>query len=209
MDFDQTGVGNDGAEELFHSLCEHHDGQRLNLQNIYMNATGIGLKAATSINRFLLSPRCQLESLYLSNNPLDDAGVIALTKDIDQNTTLVRLMLSSVGVTSHGATALFKSLKSHSTLTTLDLSQSYATEDLSSHFNFISDSVGVVEAITNFIFETPNLRLRDLSSTALRYALMNEFITDGILRSASLCALSLSTVVQATDHQTQHDRHRA
>ncbi|KAK5942522.1 hypothetical protein PMZ80_005087 [Knufia obscura] len=206
LDLDQTELGDDGVAKLFNSLCEHDSETALSLQNIYMNAVGVGPGACASMNRFLLSPTCQLESLYLSNNPLGNGGIAALTKDLTKNTTLQRLMLSSTGLTSYGATALFKSLTGHPTLIALDLSQSYATEDLNSHFNYISDTEDITETITDFIFETPNLRLLDLSYTALSYTSINQLITNGVLRSASLCSFSCSTVVQPVSYESQHDK---
>ena len=71
-------------------------------------------------------------------------------------------------------------------------SPSYSTKDLASHFNYIGD--GATEAISKFIRLTPNVRLLDLSYTALSYKAIEEITVHGVLKSTSLCSLSISTV---------------
>lgn len=193
LDLDQTELGDDGVTQLFDALHSHDSPEPYTIQHLYMNAIGIGPQAAASINRFLLSPLCKLKSLYLSNNPLGDDGVTALCQGLGQNATLERLMLSSVGMTTFGAKRVFTSLKGHSTLMTFDVAQSYATKDLGAHFNHIGD--GATEAISDFIRLTPNLRLLDLSYTALSYKSIQEIVVYGVLRSASLCSFPISTII--------------
>lgn len=195
LDLDQTGLGDEGVSCLFDLLARYEpsvQGRALSLKNLYLNADGIGPRAAASVNRFLLSPYCQLEALYLSNNPLGDEGIIALSANLAHNVTLQRLMLSSTGITSKGAAALLTNLTGHLTLTTLDLSQNYATQDLNAHFNFIDDCCS--EAIIKFIRETDNLRLLDLDYNALSCNSIHDILLEGVLQSASLCEINLRTI---------------
>ncbi|KAF2669951.1 RNI-like protein [Microthyrium microscopicum] len=200
LDLDQTQIGDEGVASLFDILCGGDSATPITLRHLYLNAGGVGPKAAKSINRFLHSPRCQLESLYLSMNPLGDAGVILLTEALNRNTTLQRLMLGSVGMTGAGAEILFKSLAGHPNLMALDVGQAYATEDLKAHFNWIDDTAA--DAITDFILATPNLRLLDLSYSALSFQSLNKIMLRGVLNSNSLCALARSTI-----HKTSHLGH--
>lgn len=206
LDLDQTELGDEGVANLFDDLatCE----ERISLKHIYLNAVGVGSKAAASLNRFLLSSACNLESLYLSNNPLGDKGVSILTQNVIKNKTLHRLMLSSVGLTTPGAMSLFTNLAGHPILQVLDLSQSFATKDLKSHFNYIGDEAS--DPIMYFIYKTPNLRLLDISYSALNYASMYKIIIDGVLRSATICRIAMSTIKElgpATGKSSPEEKH--
>lgn len=195
LDLDQTALGDEGVSCLFDLLSKYEPnepGKALSLKNLYLNANGIGPRSAASINRFLLSPHCNLEALYLSNNPLGDDGLIVLSTGLDQNISLKRLMLSSTGATSKGVKALLHNLTKHSTLTTLDLSQNYATQDLNAHFNYIDDSC--TEAVIHFIQRTDNLRLLDLDYNAFTYTSIHDILLDGVLQSATLCDITLRTI---------------
>lgn len=132
LDLDQTELGDDGVAELFAKLSQHT--KPLSLRHIYLSAIGIGVQGAGAIANFLASPHCLLESLYMTNNPLGNEGVTALANGLKANKTLTRLTLASVGVSDEGTIALCKALHNHPALTTLDIGQSYATEDLQSRF---------------------------------------------------------------------------
>lgn len=190
LDLDQTELGDEGVAYLFNELA--NKSERTSLQHIYMNAVGIGPKAAASLNRFLLSPACNLQSLYLSNNPLGDEGISNLTRNLIQNNSLHRLMVSSIGMTTPGAISLFTNLTGHSSLRVLDASQSFATDDLKAHYNYIGDEAS--DPIMYFIYKTPELRLLDISYSALSYASIYNILLHGVFRSASLCRFSASTI---------------
>jgi hypothetical protein len=91
---------------------------------------GIGVRGATAIADYLSSPSCTLTSLYLTNNPLGSAGVVAFSKGLKDNKTLTRLTLAAVGMGDQGATALCSSVVGHPALSMLEIGHSYATEDL-------------------------------------------------------------------------------
>jgi hypothetical protein len=65
--------------------------------SIYLNAVGIGSNGATAIAKFLASPHCTLDALYMSNNPMGDIGVTALAAGLKSNKSLTRLTLTSTG----------------------------------------------------------------------------------------------------------------
>lgn len=202
LDLDLTELGENGAVEMFKTLIFKNSCRDLDnnidtstdiptLQNLYLNGVGIGQEAAEWINMFLCSAQ-QVRSLYLSNNPIGDVGASLLAQRLsEQNTSLQRLMLSSVGMTSRGAIDILNGLSGHSCLQTLDLGQSWATDELEARFNFLDDTCA--QAIIHFILQTPHLRFLNLSYTSLSASAMNEII-HAALQSNSLCYLNISSV---------------
>jgi len=130
LDLDQTELGDAGIAELFQMLADYESEKPLALRHIYMNAVGISVKACESIAKYLVSSQCGLDSLYISNNPVGSAGIVALSKGLKENKSLTRLSLSSVGMGDEGAIALCAGLKNHPELAMLDIGQNYATQDL-------------------------------------------------------------------------------
>ena len=130
LDLDQTEFGDAGVTSLFQGLALH--GKPVALRHIYLNATGIGEKGAAAIAQYLGSPHCKLDAVYVSNNPLGNAGVAALAAGLKENKSLTRLTLASVGVSDDGIIALCNGLKQHPKVVTLDVGQSFTTEDLDS-----------------------------------------------------------------------------
>ena len=140
LDLDQTELGNDQLTWLFLSLASYSKGQ-LPIRNLYINAVGVGDKACKAIAAFLCSPACGLESIFMSNNPIGDNGASELSKGLQRNKTLLRLSMASCGLKSQGASAIFTALSAHPRVMTLNVGQSYATKDLGSRYNFLTDEV--------------------------------------------------------------------
>ncbi|KAF2718199.1 RNI-like protein [Polychaeton citri CBS 116435] len=138
LDLDQTELGDAGVAEIFTALTYH--GNPIALRHIYLNACGIGAQACKAIAQYLKAPHCELQSLYLSNNPIGDIGSCALAAGLQQNKSLLRLSLQSVGLKDEGAIRLMEFLSTHPTLMMLDIGQSYATEDLGMRYNWITDA---------------------------------------------------------------------
>ncbi|PKX88665.1 uncharacterized protein P174DRAFT_414860 [Aspergillus novofumigatus IBT 16806] len=138
LDLDQTELGDAGVAALFTRLAEYIPATPLSMRILYLSATGISTAACEAISRYLASPHCPITSLYMSSNPIGDAGAKVLAKGLQQNKTLQRLSLQSVGLTDEGATALVSSLQGHPALETLDISPSYSTQDLNARFNYLS-----------------------------------------------------------------------
>lgn len=132
LDLDQTELGDAGVTDLFDRLAR--DGKPVSLRHIYLNATGIGKIGAKALARYLASSHCELEALYMSNNPLGNAGVAALAAGLKSNKSLTRLTLASVGMSDHGIIAICDALAQHPKLIALDIGQSYSTEDLESRY---------------------------------------------------------------------------
>jgi Ran GTPase-activating protein (RanGAP) involved in mRNA processing and transport len=130
LDLDQTNLGDAGVEKLFMTLAHHVPEKPIALRHIYLNADGIGLKAATAIGKFLASSHCTLDAIYANNNPMGNDGVAALAAGLKQNNSLTRLTLASTGLGDDGAIALCEALKNHPSMAVLDLSQHFATQDL-------------------------------------------------------------------------------
>jgi len=140
LDLDQTQLGDVGVAALFSALAYHVPENPLAFRILYLNASGIGEKAASAIGEYLASPHCTISSLYLTNNPLGSSGVIALASRLRMNKSLLRLTLASVGMDDRGAIALSDNLLAHPTLMTLDIGQSYATEDLCMRYESLSET---------------------------------------------------------------------
>ena len=152
LDLDQTELGNDGVQRLFTWLAVHGTASRhplrghgtipnfaelrlgyrkhITLRNIYLNAVGIGEAACKAIAECLMWPRCPIESLYLSDNPLGDAGAIAIARGLAVNKSLLCVSLASCGINTNGARAILEALQGHPRLQSLNMSQSNSTEDL-------------------------------------------------------------------------------
>jgi Ran GTPase-activating protein (RanGAP) involved in mRNA processing and transport len=136
LDLDQTELGDAGVAALFSRLAEYIPPTPLSMRILYLSATGISTAACEAISMYLASPHCPITSLYMSSNPIGDAGAKALAKGLQNNKALQRLSLQSVGLTDEGATALISPLQDHPTLETLDISQSYSTQDLNARYVF-------------------------------------------------------------------------
>ncbi|KAF2866290.1 hypothetical protein BDV95DRAFT_505234 [Massariosphaeria phaeospora] len=165
LDLDQTELGDDGVADVFKKLATLPAEKPLPLRHMYLNATGIGTKAAAAIGDYLALPHCALDSLYMTNNPMGDAGVSALATGLKKNKSLTRLTLASVGMSDDGVVAVCGALMSHANLTTLDLGQSYATEDLGMRYNWITDRAA--HAIRDMIASSPRIAYINLSSCAM------------------------------------------
>jgi Ran GTPase-activating protein (RanGAP) involved in mRNA processing and transport len=137
LDLDQTELGDAGVAALFTRLAEYIPPTPLSMRILYLSATGVSTAACEAISRYLASPHCLITSLYISSNPIGDAGAKALAKGLQQNKTLQRLSLQSVGLTDEGATALISSLQGHPALETFDMGQAYSTQDLNARYVFV------------------------------------------------------------------------
>ena len=158
LDLDQTELADAGVAKLFSSLAGHKS--PLSLRHMYLNADGISKTACRAIASYLASPTCTLHSLYMSNNPIGDAGAAALAEGLESNTSLKRLSIQSCGLKN--ITTL---LQAASGLETLDLGQSYATEDLGMRYNWLTDNN--VPALVNLIETAPSLKCLNLAYTPI------------------------------------------
>lgn len=184
LDLDQTQLGDVGVAALFSTLANHIPENPLAFRILYLNASGIGEKAASAIGEYLASPHCTISSLYLTNNPLGSSGVIALASGLRMNKSLLRLTLASVGMDDRGAIALCDNLLAHQTLMMLDIGQSFATEDLGMRYNWITDhSVPPIKGMTESL---SSLKYLNLGYCALSNAGMNALLHSVLSNSAML-----------------------
>lgn len=168
LDLDQTELGDAGVAELFSSLASVTT--LLAIRHIYLNATGIGENGCKAISRYLASPHCSLHSLYMSNNPVGDAGLVALAPGLQANKSLKRLSLQSCGLKD--STSLFNALSGHPAIEILDVGQSYATEDLGMRYNWLTDAN--VPTIVDFINNIPQLRYLNLAYAPISQQELNK-----------------------------------
>ncbi|KAF1948917.1 RNI-like protein [Byssothecium circinans] len=174
LDLDQTELGDAGVAELFTKLASHVPENPLPLRHIYLNAVGIGEKASAAIAEFLATPHCMLDALYASSNPMGNHGTIALAAGLKKNESLTRLALASIGLSDDGAIALCEALTNHPKISTLDLGQHFATQDLGSRYNWLTDHTA--PSLLSLLHTTPltylNLGAQPLTHTALNTLLL-------------------------------------
>ncbi|KAK5127533.1 hypothetical protein LTR85_006872 [Meristemomyces frigidus] len=167
LDLDQTQLGDAGVAEVFSSLADI--AKPLALRHLYLNATGIGEKACVQIARYLASPYCALHSLYMSNNPVGDAGAAALAEGLATNDSLKRLSMQSCGFKD-----IRTLLEAGNSLEMLDVGQSYATDDLGMRFNWLTDTN--VPALVNLISTSTNLKYLNLSYSPIPQDQLNKVL---------------------------------
>ena len=191
LDLDQTELGEKGVTELFDLLSTHASAGPLGLRHIYLNACGINETTYTAIARFLQSPNCALESLFMSNNPVGNKGISSLSSSLKTNTTVKCLSLQSCGLKDDGIVSLIAAIKQHKSLKVLDIGQSYATEDLGTRYNWITDTSAI--ALADLI-QTTKLQYLNLSYTPLSQSALNE-ILNAVATSDSLVWFQAKTLV--------------
>lgn len=174
LDLDQTSLGDKGVAKLFSLLADHCNKHAIALRHIYLNANGVGVSAATAISRFLSASHSQLQSLYLSNNPLGCTGVSALSNGLAQNESLQRLTLQSVGMTDDGAKALLDAVSYNRTIQALDFGTSFATEDLGSRYNWLTDAIA--PSVHHLIWSSRSLLYLNLGYTQLSQTTLNTIV---------------------------------
>ncbi|PNS18635.1 Ran GTPase-activating protein 1 [Sphaceloma murrayae] len=165
IDLDQTELGDAGVARLFSVLAEHIPGHpKLPLRHVYLNACGVGPKSLVAISTYLSSTNCSIESLYLSLNPLG-SHIVSLLPGLQTNSSLQRLTLASTGQTDEYVALLLAAVTNHPSLRSLDLGQSYQTQDLSQRYNWLTGSL--VDDLCNFISSSPKLQYLSLSYTLI------------------------------------------
>ncbi|KAF4637378.1 hypothetical protein G7Y89_g702 [Cudoniella acicularis] len=186
LDLETTELGDEGTERFINSIT----GQPSGLRHLYLNANGIGQNACASLSRYLADPSCALISLFLSTNPIGDAGMLLLAPGLAKNKTLKRLTCASTGLTSKGVSYLAAAISDEEhPLQTLDLSASQTTKAHSQNFNYIDDTC--IEDLKPLIL-SPALRWLNLGRTAVTAAGMQE-IRSAVARS-ELVLFGLSRV---------------
>ncbi|MCJ1251473.1 hypothetical protein MMC30_008706 [Trapelia coarctata] len=206
LDLDQTELSDAGITQLFTQLLKiTTDNPLLPLRTLYLNSTGISGAACTAIANYLASPCCALESLYISNNPVGTTGLLALSVGLNQNNSLVRLCLSSCGLSNKGATALFRALTGHRKLSYLDIGQSFATSDLGSRYNYFGDGQRLEDGVVKFLELTPRLRGLSLGTTALSLKTLEKFA--GMVLQSNLVYYEARSTLPASAVDNKQQQH--
>lgn len=182
-------MGNEGVAHLFFLLANHHS--PISLRHIYLNTVGIGQSACKSLADYLSSPHCTVESVYLSANPVGDAGANALAKGLARNSSLIRLALSSCGLKSEGAKLILQALKDHPRLETLLMGQSFTTGDLGMRYNYLEDDV--TDSVNGLVSSCRTLRMLELGMTGLMLSAI-ESIAEVAANSKTLVVFSAKSV---------------
>ena len=172
LDLDQTELGDAGVAQLFNALANHVPARSLALRNLYLNAVGIGAEACKAIAKYLRSPHCTIEALYMTNNPIGDA-VAHMAHGLKGNTSLQRLSVQSCGFKDDGIVALANALKGNTNLTALDIGQAYATEDLDMRFNWVTENSAPVLAE---LIATTKLQYLNISYTPMSQSALNSLL---------------------------------
>lgn len=190
LDLDQTELSDAGVAALFDPLADI-DSADLPLRHLYLNATGISRKACESIARYLATGNCQLQSLYISNNPMGDQAAVALAKGLQYNKSLLRLSVRSCGLKSVGAIAIMAAATSHPVIMTLQLGYNYATEDLGARYNIFDNDIR--DSAIKLIQTSETLRFLDLGVTSMTMATIVE-IADAVCESTSLVVFKVESM---------------
>lgn len=137
LDLETVELGDEGTRQFIDAITGH----RTELKHLYLNANGIGEKGCVSLGRYLADPNCVLDSLFLSTNPLGDAGMFHLAAGLAKNKNLKRFTVASSGLTGKGISYLSDALRDgdHS-LHTLDLGASQTTKAHKQKFNYLDDA---------------------------------------------------------------------
>lgn len=159
LDLESTELGDEGTRRFIDAIC----GQPSALRHVYLNSNGIGQSASASLGKYLGDPHCALESLFLSTNPLGDAGMLHLAPGLAKNKSLRRLMCASTGLTSKGVSDLAAAISGGcSLLEALDIGASQTTKTHGQRFNHLDDTC--VEALKALIM-SPSLRWLNIGRT--------------------------------------------
>lgn len=193
LDLDQTELGDEGVSRFFTSLAQWD--KPVALRHIYLNGTGIGVKGATAIAEYLASPHCALDSLYASNNPIGSGGLVALAVGLKKNRSMSRVALASVGASDEGVIALCSSLEKNPKLITLDIGQSYATEDLGTRYVLMASQLkSKTSSLThiryNWITDRSAFAIHNLVSSSPQLAHLN-------IAQCAMTHLGLTTILEA------------
>ncbi len=186
LDLDQTELADEGVVAMLSDLPGD-----ISLRHLYLNGNGISSSGCAAISSYLSNPRCGLESLFLSVNPIGCTGCTVLAPALAKNKSLKRLSISSGGITSPGAIKLFEALKAHPTLQGLHLGQNYATIDLGQRFNWLDDEM--VEACEDFLRNAKALRYLNLGLMAVSYPVLAR-LAAAAASSTTLCYYDATSI---------------
>ncbi|EPE34371.1 RNI-like protein [Glarea lozoyensis ATCC 20868] len=176
LDLETTELGDKGTCEFIDGIV----GKPSSLKHLYLNASGIGKNGCVSLGRYLADSNCILESLFISTNPLGDAGIKELAPGLKANRTLKRLMIGSTGLTSDGVSALAHALvDSEAPTRAIELGASQTTRAHGQRYNYIDD--GCVEALKRLIMK-PSMRWLGLGRTIFSIAGLQD-IRSAVIKS--------------------------
>ncbi|KAJ7213410.1 hypothetical protein GGX14DRAFT_79496 [Mycena pura] len=178
LDLENIELGNDGAARMLTEIT----GKDLPLRNLYLNANGIGEKAARALAGYLAHPACKLESLYLGANPIGDAGALPLADALKSNQTLLRLGMASTGLTSKSVSALCSALASHPRIISVDWGASPTTRVHAQRFNHIADAAAPAMVA---LMRNPSMRYLNLGRTSFSPAGLED--VRGAVTGSNLC----------------------
>ncbi|KAJ6567688.1 hypothetical protein DFH09DRAFT_1314207 [Mycena vulgaris] len=167
LDLENTELGNEGVARIMAEIT----GRDVPLRNLYLNADGIGEKAAVAIAGYLAHPICKLESLYLGSNPVGDAGALPMAEALKSNKRLLRLSMCSTGLTSKGVSALCAALSTHPRIISIDFASSLTTRVHGQRFNNLGD-IAIPQIVS--LMKNPTMRHVDLGRTAFSAAGLEE-----------------------------------
>jgi hypothetical protein len=144
----------------------------------------------------------------MSNNPVGNEGVKALSTGLAQNSTIKRLTMQSVGLGDAGVGALVDALQGHPTLRTLDVGTSYATEDLGQAYNVLTCES--VPHITRLIKSSTILEYLDLGAVVMDTTSLNVLLGTAS-HSPSLLFYSATPTARQSHRDTdlEHTRLKA
>ncbi|KAF1989206.1 RNI-like protein, partial [Aulographum hederae CBS 113979] len=162
LDLEVVQLGDSGCARLFQMLAAYYG--PVALESIYLNGNGVAVEGCKAIASFLKKEICRLTELFMGSNPVGSDGADALAEGITRNKTLLRLNLSSYGISSNGLRHLFLAVSKHPSIMSFDMSKAITHYDLGARGNHIStaDKEELVDLIKN-----PSLRFLTLGHLSM------------------------------------------
>lgn len=182
LDLHNTELGDEGVQLLMDELSE--SSVSISLKNLYLNANGIGVDGMAAIVRFLESPRCQLEALFISANPIGDEGIVQFTPRTFHNCPSLQILSAqSCGLTSRGIKLLAYSITVSKNIKTLHLGLSKIARPMGQYHNYFDASS--ISAFKFMIENTPSLRALTLDTMDVSYDELQNMLAPVILHEGA------------------------
>ncbi|KAJ7098755.1 hypothetical protein B0H15DRAFT_589305 [Mycena belliarum] len=159
LNLETTELGDEGVARMMSEIT----GQDVPLRHLYLNSNGLGEKAARAVAGYLAHPACKLDSLYLASNPIGDDGAASIAEALKVNKSLLRLSVTSTGLSAKGVSALCTALSTHPRIISVAFASSETTRVHGQRYNYLTDDA--IPAITS-LMHNPTMRHLDLGRTA-------------------------------------------
>lgn len=136
--------------------------QKLKIENLYLSSTNIGKSCYRYFNELLnnsINKNWNLKTLDISNNNIDDNGIIYLSHGLTKSTSIISLNLSNNFFGFNGFLSFSDSLKKNKSLKTLILSNNIIDPNVIENF---SNSLQINNTLTYLDLSNCGLTIKGL-----------------------------------------------